>query len=111
MKICMISYSQYEFDNRVHRYGESLIKRGDDVDVMESRRCLGFSAESGYVLLGGGYALAKYFQGHSSVQRELVGLIDGAHAPPAYRAHDLEVTEAFALNFHVAADRTRPSSA
>ncbi|MCK5145977.1 glycosyltransferase family 4 protein [bacterium] len=37
MRICMISYSQYEFDNRVHRYGESLIKRGDDVDVI----CLG----------------------------------------------------------------------
>jgi len=37
VKICMISYSQYEYDNRVHRYGESLIRRGDSVDVI----CLG----------------------------------------------------------------------
>lgn len=37
MKICMISYSQYEFDNRVHRYAESLIEHGDSVDVI----CLG----------------------------------------------------------------------
>lgn len=37
MKICMISYSQYEFDNRVHRYAQSLIRRGDNVDVL----CLG----------------------------------------------------------------------
>ena len=37
MKICLISYSVYEYDNRVHRYGESLLERGDDVDVL----CLG----------------------------------------------------------------------
>jgi glycosyltransferase involved in cell wall biosynthesis len=37
MKICMISYSQFEFDNRVHRYARSLIRRGDQVDVI----CLG----------------------------------------------------------------------
>ena len=37
MKICMISYSQYEYDNRVHRYAESLVERGDSVDVV----CLG----------------------------------------------------------------------
>jgi len=34
MKICMISYSQFEFDNRVHRYAESLCKRGDLVHVI-----------------------------------------------------------------------------
>jgi len=33
----MISYSQYEYDPRVHRYAESLIERGDAVDVI----CLG----------------------------------------------------------------------
>ena len=37
MKICMVSYSQYEFDNRVHRYAKSRIDRGDRVDVV----CLG----------------------------------------------------------------------
>lgn len=37
MKICMISYSQFEFDNRVHRYAKSLIGRGDTVDIL----CLG----------------------------------------------------------------------
>lgn len=37
MNICMISYSQYEHDNRVHRYSESLVRRGDGVDVI----CLG----------------------------------------------------------------------
>ncbi len=34
MKICMISYSVYEFDNRVHRYGESLSHAGHEVDVI-----------------------------------------------------------------------------
>jgi len=33
VKICMISYSFYESDNRVRRYAETLAKRGDEVDV------------------------------------------------------------------------------
>jgi len=37
MKICMISYSVYEYDNRVHRYGSSLVESGHEVDVL----CLG----------------------------------------------------------------------
>lgn len=37
MRICMISYSVYELDNRVHRYGESLSHAGHEVDVI----CLG----------------------------------------------------------------------
>ena len=49
MRICMISYSQYEFDNRVHRYGESLIQRGDQVDVI----CLGAKAQPKIGELGG----------------------------------------------------------
>lgn len=34
MRICMISYSVYEFDNRVHRYGSSLVDAGHEVDVL-----------------------------------------------------------------------------
>jgi len=41
MKICMISYSVYELDNRVHRYGESLTRAGHQVDVI----CLGRQCE------------------------------------------------------------------
>jgi glycosyltransferase involved in cell wall biosynthesis len=33
-KICMISHSKYESDNRVRRYAEALVKRGDQVDVL-----------------------------------------------------------------------------
>lgn len=33
MKICMLSYSFYERDNRVRRYAEALVKRGDDIEV------------------------------------------------------------------------------
>src|SRR5579872_5986845 len=33
-KICMLSYSIYEHDNRVRRYAEALAKRGDHVDVI-----------------------------------------------------------------------------
>lgn len=39
MKICLISYAVYEYDNRVHRYGASLHARGDEVDVI----CLGMA--------------------------------------------------------------------
>jgi glycosyltransferase involved in cell wall biosynthesis len=37
-RICMISHSFYESDNRVMRYAESLAKRGDDVEVFALRR-------------------------------------------------------------------------
>jgi glycosyltransferase involved in cell wall biosynthesis len=33
-KICMLAYSPYEADNRVRRYAETLVKRGDKVDVV-----------------------------------------------------------------------------
>jgi glycosyltransferase involved in cell wall biosynthesis/peptidoglycan/xylan/chitin deacetylase (PgdA/CDA1 family) len=33
-KICMVAYTTYEFDNRVRRYAEALVKRGDCVDVI-----------------------------------------------------------------------------
>ncbi len=33
-KICMLAYTNYEFDNRVRRYAETLAKRGDQVDVI-----------------------------------------------------------------------------
>ena len=33
-KICMLTYSIYEVDNRVRRYAEALAKRGDHVDVI-----------------------------------------------------------------------------
>ena len=34
MNICMLAYSFYESDNRVRRYAESLVRRGDTVDVI-----------------------------------------------------------------------------
>jgi glycosyltransferase involved in cell wall biosynthesis len=33
-KICMVTYSSYESDNRVRRYAEALAKRGDQVEVI-----------------------------------------------------------------------------
>lgn len=33
-KICMLEYNNYETDNRVRRYAETLAKRGDQVDVI-----------------------------------------------------------------------------
>lgn len=33
-KICMLEYNNYETDNRVRRYAETLVKRGDQVDVI-----------------------------------------------------------------------------
>lgn len=38
MNVCMLSYSFYESDNRVRRYAETLVKRGDSVDVISLRR-------------------------------------------------------------------------
>jgi glycosyltransferase involved in cell wall biosynthesis len=33
-KICMVTYSSYEADNRVRRYAEALVRRGDQVEVI-----------------------------------------------------------------------------
>jgi glycosyltransferase involved in cell wall biosynthesis len=33
-KICMVTHNNYETDNRVRRYAEALVKRGDHVDVI-----------------------------------------------------------------------------
>jgi glycosyltransferase involved in cell wall biosynthesis/peptidoglycan/xylan/chitin deacetylase (PgdA/CDA1 family) len=33
-KVCMVAYTNYEADNRVRRYAETLVKRGDQVDVI-----------------------------------------------------------------------------
>ncbi|MBV9999290.1 MAG: glycosyltransferase family 4 protein [Verrucomicrobia bacterium] len=38
MRICMVTYSYYESDNRVIRYAESLVQRGDTVEVLALRR-------------------------------------------------------------------------
>jgi len=38
MNVCMLTYSFYESDNRVRRYAEALIRRGDSVDVLSLRR-------------------------------------------------------------------------
>ncbi|HWG21591.1 MAG TPA: glycosyltransferase family 4 protein [Terracidiphilus sp.] len=34
MKICMLAYSFYDADNRVRRYAEALVRRGDEVDAI-----------------------------------------------------------------------------
>jgi glycosyltransferase involved in cell wall biosynthesis len=33
-RICMLTHSSYETDNRVRRYAETLVRRGDEVDVV-----------------------------------------------------------------------------
>ena len=38
MRICMLTYSFYESDNRVLRYATTLAQRGDSVDVLALRR-------------------------------------------------------------------------
>ncbi len=37
MRVCMLAYTFYENDNRVMRYAETLVKRGDEVDVIALR--------------------------------------------------------------------------
>jgi glycosyltransferase involved in cell wall biosynthesis len=37
-RVCMLAYTFYESDNRVRRYTESLVRRGDRVDVVALRR-------------------------------------------------------------------------
>lgn len=36
-KVCMIAYTEYEYDGRVRRYAETLARRGDLVDVLSLR--------------------------------------------------------------------------
>jgi len=38
MKICMLAYAFYESDSRIMRYAETLVQRGDQVDVIALRR-------------------------------------------------------------------------
>src|SRR5208282_2803818 len=38
MRACMLAYTFYECDNRVRRYAEALVKRGDEVDAIVLRR-------------------------------------------------------------------------
>lgn len=38
MKVCMVAYTFYEGDNRVRRYAETLVKRGDEVDAIALRQ-------------------------------------------------------------------------
>lgn len=37
MRVCMVAYTFYDYDNRVRRYAETLVKRGDEVDVIALR--------------------------------------------------------------------------
>ena len=43
----MIAYSQYEYDNRVHRYSESLVRLGHQTDVI----CLGQKGQNKFQVL------------------------------------------------------------
>lgn len=38
LRVAMLTYSYYESDNRVRRYAETLVRRGDSVDVISLRR-------------------------------------------------------------------------
>lgn len=38
MRICMVAYTFYEPDNRVRRYAETLVRRGDQVDAIVLRQ-------------------------------------------------------------------------
>jgi UPF0288 family protein (methanogenesis marker protein 3) len=38
MRACMVAYTFYEPDNRVRRYAETLVKRGDQVDAIVLRQ-------------------------------------------------------------------------
>ena len=38
MKVCMLAYTFYESDNRVRRYAETLVRRGDQVEAIVLRR-------------------------------------------------------------------------
>jgi hypothetical protein len=38
MKACMLAYTFYDADNRVRRYAEALVRRGDQVDAIALAR-------------------------------------------------------------------------
>jgi len=38
MKVCMVAYAFYESDSRIRQYTESLVRRGDSVDVIALRK-------------------------------------------------------------------------
>jgi len=59
-KICMLTYSDYESDNRVRRYAETLARRGDKVDVIA---LAGGSAPQGVEAING--VTAYRFQGRN----------------------------------------------
>ncbi|MGA7415984.1 MAG: glycosyltransferase [Bryobacteraceae bacterium] len=49
-KVCMLAHSTYESDNRVRRYAEALVKRGDRVDVIS---ICGHPSQIGMTVIGG----------------------------------------------------------
>ena len=49
MKVCMVAYTYYEIDNRVRRYAETLVRRGDAVDVISLKR----RSQTGYDKING----------------------------------------------------------
>ena len=49
MRVCMIAYTFYENDGRVMRYAETLVKRGDHVDVIALR----WKGKSSYETING----------------------------------------------------------
>jgi len=49
MRVCMLTYSHYETDARVRRYAETLVKRGDQVDVI----ALGTDSSGDHIMLRG----------------------------------------------------------
>lgn len=49
LKICMLSYSKYLYDGRIHRYSESLIRNGHQVDMIG----LGFRRDTVMEIING----------------------------------------------------------
>ena len=49
MRACMVAYTFYEPDNRVRRYAETLVKRGDSVDAIVLRQ----KGQSPFDVIGG----------------------------------------------------------
>src|ERR1039457_172887 len=49
MRACMLAYTFYETDNRVRRYAEALVKRGDEVDAI----CLAREGQPAFEVMHG----------------------------------------------------------
>ena len=49
MRACMLAYTFYETDNRVRRYAEALVKRGDEVDAI----CLARDGQPAFEVMHG----------------------------------------------------------